>query len=62
MSRSISRRALLAAVAVRVSGSALLGVLASAVPVLAYPISYSYPKLLPYAVTLLALWWYAMEA
>jgi hypothetical protein len=51
--------ALLVAVAVRISGSTLLGVLASAVPVLAYPISYSYPKLLPYAATLLVLWWYA---
>src|SRR6185437_15428999 len=26
-----------------------------------YPVSYSYPKLLPYAAALLALWWYAAK-
>jgi hypothetical protein len=46
-------------VASRVSGSVLLAIAGASVPVLAYPVSYSYPKVLPYVVTLAVGWSYA---
>ena len=49
---------LTAIVATRVSGSVAIGIMAAAVTVVAHPVSYSYPKLLPYAATFLAAWWY----
>jgi hypothetical protein len=48
-------------VAARVSGSTWLGVVAALVTLLVYPVSYSYPKLLPYAAALAAVWSYAQR-
>jgi hypothetical protein len=45
--------------AARVSGSVLLGLAGVAVTVVAYPVSYSYPKVLPYAAALTMAWYYA---
>lgn len=46
-------------IAARVSGSLTIGLAAAMLPLLVYPASYSYPKLLPYAAALAAVWAYA---
>jgi hypothetical protein len=48
-------------VTARVSGSITIGLIAAALPVLVYPASYSYPKLLPYAAAFVAMWIYALR-
>jgi hypothetical protein len=50
--------ALTFAAAAQLSGAATIAVVAAAVPVLAYPVSYGYPKLLAPAVGLMAASWY----
>lgn len=46
-------------IAARASGSIAIGLAAGMLPLLVYPASYSYPKLLPYAAALAAAWVYA---
>ena len=50
--------ALLATVAIRLTGSITLGLVAAAPGVLAYPLGYSYPKYLPYAMVFIAFFAY----
>jgi hypothetical protein len=48
------------AAAIRLSGSVLVAAAATLVPVLAFPVSYSYPKLLTVAVGFLSAWAYTV--
>jgi hypothetical protein len=48
-------------VAARLSGSLAAGLAMAMVIVLSHPVSYSYPKLLPYAVALAAAWVYGVK-
>jgi hypothetical protein len=48
-------------VAARVSGSLLVGLAMALLLVFSYPVSYSYPKLLPYAIALAAAWAYGVR-
>ena len=47
--------------AYRLTQSIMLAFIGTLVTVVAFPVSYSYPKLLPYAAAFVAGWWYAVR-